>query len=329
MKIAMIGLGKMGANMTRRLINNGHEVVVYDLDPDNVAHLVAEGAEGAALLEDLVKRLPAPRAVWLMVPAGVVVEKTVAALAELLEPGDTIIDGGNSFYKDDVCRAGLLKHRGIHFIDVGTSGGTWGLERGYSLMIGGDQDPVQRLAPIFAALAPGRGDIPATPHRNDSASTAEQGYLHCGPVGAGHFVKMIHNGIEYGLMQAYAEGFDILRGAASESLPEAFRYHLECSEIAELWRRGSVISSWLLDLTAQALAEDPELSGYTGYVTDSGEGRWTVQAAVEEAVPAEVLTAALYARFRSRQQNTFGEKMLSAMRQQFGGHVEAGKGEKV
>ncbi len=329
MKIAMIGLGKMGANMTRRLINDGHEVVVYDLDPDNVAHLVAEGAEGAASLEDLVERLPAPRAVWLMVPAGDVVEKNVTALAELLEPDDTIIDGGNSFYKDDVRRAGLLTHRGIHFIDVGTSGGTWGLERGYSLMIGGDKDPVQRLAPIFAALAPGRGEIPATPHRNDSASTAEQGYLHCGPVGAGHFVKMIHNGIEYGLMQAYAEGFDILRGAASETLPEAFRYNFECSEIAELWRRGSVISSWLLDLTAQALAEDPELSGYSGYVTDSGEGRWTVQAAVDEAVPAEVLTAALYARFRSRQQNTFGEKMLSAMRQQFGGHIEADKGDKA
>ena len=328
MKIAMIGLGKMGANMTRRLINNGHEVVVYDLDHDNVSHLVAEGAEGALSLEDLVSRLPVPRTVWLMVPAGDVVEKNVTALAELLEPGDTIIDGGNSFYKDDVRRAGLLKHRGIHFIDVGTSGGTWGLERGYSLMIGGERDPFQRLAPIFAALAPGRGEIPATPHRNDSASTAEQGYLHCGPVGAGHFVKMIHNGIEYGLMQAYAEGFDILRGAASESLPEAFRYHFECSEIAELWRRGSVISSWLLDLTAQALAKDPELSGYTGYVTDSGEGRWTVQAAVEEAVPAEVLTAALYARFRSRQDHTFGEKMLSAMRQHFGGHVEAGKGEK-
>lgn len=329
MKIAMIGLGKMGANMTRRLINSGHEVVVYDLDPDNVKQLATEGAEGAFSLEELVNRLPAPRAVWLMVPAGDGVEKNVTALAELLEPGDTIIDGGNSYYKDDVRRAVMLKQQGIHFVDVGTSGGTWGLERGYSLMIGGEQNPVQRLEPIFAALAPGRGDIPATPHRNDSASTSEQGYLHCGPVGAGHFVKMIHNGIEYGLMQAYAEGFDILRNAASESLPEAFRYRFKCSEIAELWRRGSVISSWLLDLTAQALAEDPELSGYSGYVTDSGEGRWTVQAAVEEAVPAEVLTASLYARFRSRQQHTFGEKMLSAMRQQFGGHVEAGKGEKV
>jgi len=325
----MIGLGKMGANMTKRLINNGHEVVVYDLNPDNVAQLVAEGAVGAASLEDLVKRLPAPRAIWMMVPAGDVVEKNVTALAGLLEPGDTLIDGGNSYYKDDVRRAGLLKEQGIHFLDVGTSGGTWGIERGYSLMIGGNQAPVQRLTPIFAALAPGRGDIPLTPNRNDSASSAEQGYLHCGPVGAGHFVKMIHNGIEYGLMQAYAEGFDILRGAASETLPEAFRYNFDCNEIAELWRRGSVISSWLLDLTAQALAEDPELSGYSGYVTDSGEGRWTVQAAVEEAVSAEVLTAALYARFRSRQEHTFGEKMLSAMRQQFGGHVEAGKGDKA
>ncbi|MEC4747999.1 phosphogluconate dehydrogenase (NAD(+)-dependent, decarboxylating) [Methylomicrobium sp. Wu6] len=329
MKIAMIGLGKMGANMTRRLINSGHEIVVYDLDPDNVTRLAAEGAEGASSLKDLVSRLSAPRAVWMMIPAGEIVEKTITALATVLEIGDTIIDGGNSYYKDDVRRAKLLKEQGIHFLDVGTSGGIWGIERGYSLMIGGEKDPVQWLAPIFAALAPGRGDIAATPHRNDSANTAEQGYLHCGAVGAGHFVKMIHNGIEYGLMQAYAEGFDILRGAASESLPEAFRYHFECSEIAELWRRGSVISSWLLDLTAQALAEDPELSGYSGYVTDSGEGRWTVQAAVEEAVSAEVLTAALYARFRSRQTHTFGEKMLSAMRQQFGGHEEAGKGEEV
>jgi len=328
MKIAMIGLGKMGANMTRRLINNGHEVVVYDLNPDNVTHLVSEGAEGASSLKDLVSRLSAPRAVWIMVPAGEVVEKTVTILAEFLKPGDTLIDGGNSYYKDDVRRAGMLKDRGIYLLDVGTSGGTWGIERGYSLMIGGEQDPVQRLEPIFKALAPGRGDISPTPHRTDSASTAEQGYLHCGVAGAGHFVKMIHNGIEYGLMQAYAEGFDILRGAASESLPEAFRYQFECSEIAELWRRGSVISSWLLDLTAQALAEDPDLSNYSGYVTDSGEGRWTVQAAVEEAVSAEVLTAALYARFRSRQQHTFGEKMLSAMRQQFGGHIEAGKDEK-
>ncbi|WP_305907888.1 phosphogluconate dehydrogenase (NAD(+)-dependent, decarboxylating) [Methylomarinum sp. Ch1-1] len=323
MKIAMIGLGKMGANMTRRLLKSGHEVVVYDLNPDNVAHLVEEGAEGAASLEELASRLPAPRAVWMMVPAGDIVEQTVTALAKLLESSDILIDGGNSYFKDDVRRAELLKERGIHYLDVGTSGGTWGIERGYSLMIGGEQGPVQRLEPIFAALAPGRGDIPPTPNRDNSVSTAELGYLHCGPVGSGHFVKMVHNGIEYGLMQAYAEGFDILRGAASESLPEAYRYHFESGEIAELWRRGSVIGSWLLDLTAQALAEDPELSNYSGYVTDSGEGRWTVQAAVEEAVSADVLTAALYARFRSRQEHTFGEKMLSAMRRQFGGHVEA------
>jgi len=325
MKIAMIGLGKMGANMSRRLLGAGHEVAVYDLNPDNVAQLTAEGADGAASLEDLVSRLPKPRNLWMMVPAGDVVEKTVTSLARLLEPGDAIIDGGNSYYKDDVRRAGILQERGIHYLDVGTSGGTWGLQRGYALMIGGEKDSVQRLEPIFAALAPGRGDIPSTPGRDDSISTAELGYLHCGPIGAGHFVKMVHNGIEYGLMQAYAEGFDILRGAESESLPEAYRYNLECSEIAELWRRGSVIGSWLLDLTAQALTEDPELSAYTGYVTDSGEGRWTVQAAVEEAVSAEVLTAALFARFRSRQVHTFGEKMLSAMRQQFGGHIEAGK----
>lgn len=328
MKIAMIGLGKMGANMTRRLLKSGHEVVVHDLNPDNIAHLAEEGAEGAFSLEDMASRLPPPRAVWMMLPAGEIVEKTVTALAELLQPDDTLIDGGNSYYKDDVCRADRLKELGIHYLDVGTSGGTWGIERGYSLMIGGERDPVQRLEPIFAALAPGRGDIPPTPNRDDSSSTAESGYLHCGPAGAGHFVKMVHNGIEYGLMQAYAEGFDILRGAASETLPEAYRYRFECGEIAELWRRGSVIGSWLLDLTAQALAEDSELSKYSGYVTDSGEGRWTVQAAVEEAVSAEVLTAALYARFRSRQQHTFGEKMLSAMRQQFGGHIEARTGAK-
>ncbi len=328
MKIAMIGLGKMGANITRRLINNGHQVAVYDINPDNVAQLVTEGAEGASSLEDLANRLPSPRAVWLMVPAGKIVEKSITDLAEFLQPGDTVIDGGNSYFKDDVSRAEVLKQQGIHFLDVGTSGGTWGLERGYSLMIGGEKDPVQQLEPIFATLAPGKGNIPSTPNRDDSVSTAELGYLHCGPVGAGHFVKMIHNGIEYGLMQAYAEGFDILRGAASEHLPEAYQYNFEFSEIAELWRRGSVISSWLLDLTAQALAEDPDLSKYTGYVTDSGEGRWTVQAAVEEAVSAEVLTAALFARFRSRKEHTFGEKMLSAMRHQFGGHIEAGKEEK-
>lgn len=325
MKIAMIGLGKMGANMTRRLLNHGHEVAVYDLNPDSVAQLVGNGAQAAASLEDLVKLLPPPRTVWLMLPAGTIVDNSIAALGKLLSAGDAIIDGGNSYYKDDVRRAAQLKAQGIDYLDVGTSGGTWGIERGYSLMIGGDTAPVQRLQPIFAALAPGRGDIPPTAHRNNPDSTAEQGYLHCGPAGAGHFVKMIHNGIEYGLMQAYAEGFDILRGAASEALADGYRYDFKVDDIAEVWRRGSVIGSWLLDLTAQALAEDPELSKFSGYVTDSGEGRWTVQAAVEEAVSAEVLTAALFARFRSRQQHTFGEKMLSAMRQQFGGHLEADK----
>lgn len=325
MKIAIIGLGKMGANMSRRLIKHGHEVVAYDLNPDSVAQLVGEGAIGAASLQELVQLLPTPRAVWLMVPAGEIVEKSITKLGTLLSPGDAIIDGGNSYYKDDVRRAAQLKAQGINYLDVGTSGGTWGMERGYSLMIGGELEPVQRLEPIFAALAPGRGDIPATLNRRNSNSTAEQGYLHCGPVGAGHFVKMIHNGIEYGLMQAYAEGFDILRGAASEALADGYRYDFKVDDIAEVWRRGSVIGSWLLDLTAQALAEDPELSRYSGYVTDSGEGRWTVQAAVEEAVSAEVLTAALFARFRSRQKHTFGEKMLSAMRQQFGGHLEATK----
>ncbi|MGR9046959.1 MAG: phosphogluconate dehydrogenase (NAD(+)-dependent, decarboxylating), partial [Gammaproteobacteria bacterium] len=298
---------------------------VYDLNPDSVAQLAGEGAQAAASLEDLVDILPPPRAVWLMLPAGTIVDNTLAELGKLLSAGDAIIDGGNSYYKDDVRRAAQLKAQGIDFLDVGTSGGTWGIERGYSLMIGGDTAPVQRLESIFAALAPVRGDIPPTAHRKNPNSTAEQGYLHCGPVGAGHFVKMIHNGIEYGLMQAYAEGFDILRGAASEALADGYRYDFKVDDIAEVWRRGSVIGSWLLDLTSQALAEDPELSQYSGYVTDSGEGRWTVQAAVEEAVSAEVLTAALFARFRSRQQHTFGEKMLSAMRQQFGGHIEADK----
>ncbi|MBE0435375.1 MAG: decarboxylating 6-phosphogluconate dehydrogenase [Methylomicrobium sp.] len=325
MKIAMIGLGKMGANMSRRLMKRGHEVVVYDVNPDSVAQLAGEGAIASASLQELVQLLPTPRAVWLMVPAGEIVDKSINALSTLLSAGDAIIDGGNSYYKDDVRRAAQLKAQGIDYLDVGTSGGTWGIERGYSLMIGGDREPVQRLEPIFAALAPGRGDISATPNRRDSNSTAEQGYLHCGPVGAGHFVKMIHNGIEYGLMQAYAEGFDILRGAASEVLADGYRYDFKVDDVAEVWRRGSVIGSWLLDLTAQALSEDPELSQYSGYVTDSGEGRWTVQAAVEEAVSAEVLTAALFARFRSRQEHTFGEKMLSAMRQQFGGHIEAAK----
>lgn len=321
MKIAIIGLGKMGVNMVRRLINGGHEVVVYDLGSDHAARLAAESVENAFSLEDLISRLPIPRVLWLMISASDELEKTVASLAELLGPGDTIIDAGNSYYKDDVRRAAWLKEQGIHFVDVGASGGIMGLEQGYSLMIGGEKWPVQRLAPIFLALASGCDDTLPASYQNDCASTVEQGYLHCGPVGAGHFVKMIYNSIEYGLMQAYAKGFDILRGAASESLPEAFRYHFECSEIAGLWRRGSVASSWLLDLAAQALAADPELSGYVGYVSGSGEGGWTVQAAVEEAVPAEVLTALLHARFQSSREYTFSEKMLSAIRQQFSSYV--------
>lgn len=322
MKIAMIGLGKMGANMSKRIMNSGHEIVGYDLNPDNVAQLISAGAEGSVSLQEMVSLLPSPRVVWVMVPAGEIVDRTIDNLSVLLDAGDIIIDGGNSYFKDDVRRAQRLKYKDIHFLDVGTSGGTWGLERGYSLMIGGEKEAVKHVEPIFASLAPGRGDIPLTKNRNNSESTAELGYLHCGPVGAGHFAKMIHNGIEYGMMQAYAEGFDILRNASSEALPEELRYNLDCSELAELWRRGSVISSWLLDLTSQALAEDPELDGYTGYVDDSGEGRWTVQAAIDEAVSAEVLTAALFARFRSRQVHTFGEKILSAMRKQFGGHIE-------
>jgi 6-phosphogluconate dehydrogenase len=321
MKLGMIGLGRMGGNMVRRLLRGGHQCVVYDLSADAVSALARDGAIGAASFGDLVAKLEPPRAVWIMVPAGDATERTVHALAEHLEPGDTIIDGGNSFFKDDVRRANELRQSGIQYLDVGTSGGVWGLDRGYCLMIGGPDGAVSRLDPIFQTLAPGRGTVAPTPGRNPG--TAESGYLHCGPEGAGHFVKMVHNGIEYGLMQAYAEGFDIFRNASSASLPEAYRYNLDLGAIAELWRRGSVVGSWLLDLTAAALAEDPALAGYTGYVQDSGEGRWTVMTAVEEAVPADVLSAALYARFRSRQEHTFAEKVLSAMRHKFGGHVEA------
>jgi 6-phosphogluconate dehydrogenase len=322
MQLGMVGLGRMGANMVERLLERGHECVVYDRNPEAVRALAARGAEGAASLEDLTRRLHRPRAVWIMVPAGPPTEETVMALAEYLQTDDILIDGGNTYFKDDIRRAKVLQARGLHYVDVGTSGGIWGRERGYCLMIGGPEEAVRRLEPIFRALAPGRGTLPRTPGREHLGGTAEEGYLHCGPVGAGHFVKMIHNGIEYGLMQAYAEGFDLLRGAAGPEIPEEYRFHLNLADIAEVWRRGSVITSWLLDLAAQALAEDPELAAYSGFVQDSGEGRWTVQTAVEEAVPAEVITTALYARFRSRQQHTFAEKILSALRKKFGGHVE-------
>jgi len=322
MRIAMIGLGRMGANMARRLLRAGHECVVYNRSPEPVARLVAEGAIGAASLAEVAALLPSPRVAWVMVPAGEVTEQTLMALAEHFQPGDILIDGGNGFYKDDVRRARLLAERGLHYLDVGTSGGVWGLERGYCLMVGGDAQAYAHVEPILRDLAPGGAGIAPSPGR--AGGSAEQGYLHCGAAGSGHFVKMVHNGIEYGLMQAYAEGFDILRGANGEGLPEDMRYDLNLADIAELWRRGSVVTSWLLDLSAEALARDPGLAAFSGHVQDSGEGRWTVQAAVEEAVPAEVLTAALYARFRSRQAHTFAEKMLSAMRHGFGGHVEPG-----
>ncbi|HEX3821507.1 MAG TPA: decarboxylating 6-phosphogluconate dehydrogenase [Candidatus Sulfotelmatobacter sp.] len=324
MQLGMVGLGRMGANMTRRLMRNGHSLVVSDLSPDAVKGLAGEGATGSSSLDDLISKLTPPRAVWIMVPAGAATEATVQKLSSKMQAGDAIIDGGNSYFKDDVRRAKELEPKSIHYIDVGTSGGVWGIDRGYCMMIGGPDEAVKRLDPIFKTLAPGRGDIPRTPGFDKRGGTAEEGYIHCGPSGAGHFVKMVHNGIEYGIMQAYAEGFDIFKNATSKDLPEDIRYDLNLPDIAEVWRRGSVVSSWLLDLTAMALTENPTLSEYEGYVNDSGEGRWTIQAAVEEAVPADVLTAALYVRFRSRQQHTFAEKMLSAMRQKFGGHVEAG-----
>ncbi len=330
MQLGMIGLGRMGANMTRRLMSGGHTVVVSDLSADAVKGLAGEGAVASSSLEDLVGKLTTPRAAWIMVPSGDATEKTVQALLAHMQAGDTIIDGGNSYFKDDVRRSKLCAAKGVLYVDVGTSGGVWGLERGYCMMVGGPKEAVQRLDPIFKTLAPGRGSIARTPGREKmpkanadaGAATAEDGYIHCGPSGSGHFVKMVHNGIEYGLMQAYAEGFDIFKNSNSKDLPEDIRYDLNLPDIAEVWRRGSVISSWLLDLTAMALIENPTLAEYSGFVQDSGEGRWTIQAAIEEAVPAEVLTAALYARFRSRQDHTFAEKMLSAMRQKFGGHVE-------
>jgi 6-phosphogluconate dehydrogenase len=321
MQLGMVGLGRMGANMVRRLTRGGHQCVVYDVAPAAVQGLVKEGAAGAASLDEFVQKLTKPRAAWVMVPLEYV-EKTVLSLGERMEAGDILIDGGNSYFKDDARRAKILKARGVNFVDVGTSGGVWGLERGYCMMIGGDQKIVQHLDPIFKTLAPGRGSIERTPGRDKLGGTAEDGYIYCGPHGAGHFVKMVHNGIEYGIMQAYAEGFDIMRGAASKAVADDYRYDLKLADVAEVWRRGSVISSWLLDLTAMALAENPTLANYSGFVQDSGEGRWTVQAAIEEAVPAEVLTSALYTRFRSRQEHTFAEKILSAMRFKFGGHVE-------
>jgi 6-phosphogluconate dehydrogenase len=326
MQLGMIGLGRMGANMARRLTRDGHDIVVYDRDEDAVRALESEGATGAESLADFVAKLERPRAAWIMVPAGAATEQTVVALRGLLDADDVVIDGGNSYYRDDVRRAKQLAGKGIRYVDVGTSGGVWGLERGYCLMIGGDDEAVARIDPILATLAPGRGSIARTPGRDGANGTAESGYLHCGPVGAGHFVKMVHNGIEYGLMQAYAEGFDIFRNANSPALDEDHRYDFDLAEIAELWRRGSVVGSWLLDLTASALIENPTLSHYTGFVEDSGEGRWTVQAAIDEAVPADVLTASLYTRFRSRREHTFAEKMLSAMRMKFGGHVERAAG---
>lgn len=322
MQLGLVGLGRMGANMVRRLQNGGHQCAVFDLNPANVKKLTGEGAEGANSLEDLVKKLTKPRAVWVMVPAGKATETTVQTLAAAMDKGDTIIDGGNSFYKDDIRRAAELKKKGVNYVDAGTSGGVWGVERGYCLMVGADDLAFKQLEPIFKTLAPGLGNIERTPGREKMGGTAEQGYLHTGPPGSGHFVKMVHNGIEYGVMQAYAEGFDLLVHKDSEDLPEDERFTLNVADIAELWRRGSVIGSWLLDLTAMALAENPDLSNFSGFVEDSGEGRWTIEAAIEQAVPVEVLASALFTRFRSRREHTFAEKVLSAMRYKFGGHVE-------
>jgi 6-phosphogluconate dehydrogenase len=326
MQLGMIGLGRMGGNMVRRLMHGGHQCVVFDLNPDNVKALANDGATGASSMEEFVKKLSKPRSAWVMVPAGAATETTVMKLAGSMEPGDTIIDGGNSYFKDDIRRAKILKDQGLHYLDVGTSGGVWGIERGYCMMIGGSKESATRLDPIFKTLAPGMGEVAPTPGREGKKSTAEQGYLYCGPSGAGHFVKMVHNGIEYGLMQAYAEGFDIMRNANLKELPEEQRFTFDLADVAELWRRGSVVGSWLLDLTAMALTEDPNLSRFTGTVQDSGEGRWTIMAAIEEAVPCDVLSASLFTRFRSRQEHTFAEKMLSGMRNKFGGHVERPSG---
>jgi len=324
MQIGVVGLGRMGANITRRLMKAGHSCVVYDVNAATVKELGGEGAGGAASLADMVTKLGAtpPRAIWVMLPSGKITEDAVTELAARMGKGDIIIDGGNTFYKDDVRRGRALAEKGILYVDCGTSGGVWGLERGYCMMIGGEDAAVRHLDPIFAALAPGLGDIPRTQGREKRDPRAERGYLHCGPVGSGHFVKMVHNGIEYGMMQAYAEGFDILKNKSRDDLPEGERYTLDMGDIAEVWRRGSVVSSWLLDLAASAMATDERLEHFSGFVEDSGEGRWTIEAAIEEAVPANVLSAALFTRFRSRQEHTFGEKVLSAMRFGFGGHLE-------
>jgi len=337
MQLGMVGLGRMGANMVRRLIRGGHECVVYDLSPASVEELVRDKAVGSTSLPELVRKLRKPRAVWLMVPAAVV-DKTIASVVPILEPGDILIDGGNSYYVDDIRRAKQLADKQIHYVDVGTSGGVWGLDRGYCMMIGGEEAVVKQLDPIFARLAPGAGSIARTPGREKLGGTAEQGYLHCGPNGAGHFVKMVHNGIEYGIMAAYAEGLGILRdanigkqahAADAETTPlrdpENYQYDLNLADIAEVWRRGSVISSWLLDLTASALAEDQDLAKFAGRVSDSGEGRWTIKAAIDEAVPVPVLTTALYERFSSRGESDYQDKLLSAMRFGFGGHLEKSK----
>jgi len=322
MQLGIIGLGRMGGNIARRLMQHGHEVAVYDRSAETVAGLGQEGAITADGLDGVIAALAQPRAIWVMLPAGEPTEQTIAELADRLAPGDVIIDGGNSYYKDDIRRAKTLAEKGIDYVDVGTSGGVWGLERGYCMMIGGKSAAVERLEPIFEALAPGYGSIERTKGRNAPDERAERGYIFTGPAGSGHFVKMVHNGIEYGLMQAYAEGFDILKMKNSDKLPEDERFDLDLADIAEVWRRGSVVSSWLLDLTAQALAGDVALEKFSGSVADSGEGRWTIEAAIEEAVPVNVLSAALYARFRSRQQATYADKLLSAMRFGFGGHVE-------
>ena len=325
MQLGIVGLGRMGGNISRRLMRDGHSTVVYDRSEQAVQGLASEGATAASGLADMVSKLQAPRAVWVMLPSGQITEDTINELSALLSPDDVIIDGGNTMYKDDIRRAKALAEKQLHYVDVGTSGGVWGLDRGFCMMIGAETAVFERLEPLFATLAPGVGNIPRTLGLEGESNRAEHGYIHAGPVGSGHFVKMIHNGIEYGLMQAYAEGFDILKTKNSAELPEDQRFDLNLADIAEVWRRGSVVSSWLLDLTADALASDPDLVKYSGKVSDSGEGRWTIDAAVEQAVPVPVLSSALFARFRSRQDATYGDKMLSAMRFGFGGHVEVKK----